>query len=378
VRHVREAGAGVITHRARPWGHRLAFAVAMFSTVVSGETSVSAQTRRPSGRPAAPASARHAPFKAIFEPVNYPRDVDISDVLFIDADTGWICGHHRTLAGDGGFISATRDGGRTWSVQFGDPDSPNRAFTQLFFFDAAHGWATQADGMLLRTIDGTSWTRAGHVDLLSPIAFITQEKGFSLDRGRGIQTTVDGGRKWTPGISCEPSAIAFAPDHATGYVLTRTQDSNAAALLKTTDAGERWTPVSIIRETNGTDVSLAFSDPLTGYLRAGATLRMTSDGGQSWRAVTAKVPNEVARIVVRGPVGWMIGSHEFSYTLDGGRWITRHVDFPSRVLAFSVLDSNNGYVVGSHGMIYRYRVAPFEYAVPHMLAIPGMTTFVRF
>ena len=76
-------------------------------------------------------------------------------------------------------------------------------------------------------------------------------------------------------------------------------------------------------------------------------------------------------------LGWMVGSHDFSYTLDRGRrWITRRVDFPADVVRFTVVNRDTGYVVGSHGMVYRYRVVPFDYAVPDMLTIPGMTTFV--
>jgi photosystem II stability/assembly factor-like uncharacterized protein len=350
----------------------------MFSTVVMcGGITFSAQTRRATGRPPAPASARHAPFKAIFEPVNYPQDVDISDVFFVDAEVGWACGHRLTGAGDGGFIIATRDGGRTWSVQFGDPRSPTRAFTQLFFVDATHGWATQVDGTLLRTTDGMRWTTAGAVNSASPIVFVSQEKGFFLDRGRGIHTTLDGGRTWRLGNLCEPEAIAFAPDNATGYAVTRMPDYNAAAIIKTTDGGEKWTLISVLRDLNVSDVSLVFSDPSTGYLRAGAALKMTSDGGRTWRAASAMVPYDVSKIAAAGSVGWMVGSHEFRCTLDGGkRWTARYVEFPAHVVTFTVLSPDTGYVAGSHGMIYRYRIVPFDYAVPHMLAIPGMTTFV--
>jgi hypothetical protein len=89
------------------------------------------------------------------------------------------------------------------------------------------------------------------------------------------------------------------------------------------------------------------------------------------------VPYDVSKIAAAGSVGWMVGSHEFRYTLDGGkRWTARYVEFPAHVVTFTVLSPDTGYVAGSHGMIYRYRIVPFDYAVPHMLAIPGMTTFV--
>jgi hypothetical protein len=44
-------------------------------------------------------------------------------------------------------------------------------------------------------------------------------------------------------------------------------------------------------------------------------------------------------------------------------------------VTFTVLGTDTGYAAGSHGMIYRYRVVPFDYAAPQMLPIPGMTTF---
>jgi photosystem II stability/assembly factor-like uncharacterized protein len=147
-------------------------------------------------------------------------------------------------------------------------------------------------------------------------------------------------------------------------------------VLKTTDAGETWTLTCLVRDLNVNDVSMAVSDPLTGYLRTGAALKMTTDGGRSWHALTAKVPYDVSSIGVAGSIAWMIGSHDFSYTLDGGkRWTVRQVDFPAQVVTFSVGGPDTGYVAGRHGMIYRYRIVPFDYIVRGMLTVPGMTTF---
>jgi photosystem II stability/assembly factor-like uncharacterized protein len=125
------------------------------------------------------------------------------------------------------------------------------------------------------------------------------------------------------------------------------------------------------------DASLVFPEPSSGYLRAGAALTTTFDGGRTWHAA-AVVPDDTLCVRAVGSVGWMIGSHGFSYTLDGGhRWSARRVEFPAPVVAFTVISAESGYVVAGHGLIYRYRVVPFEYAVPMMLTIPGMTTFLR-
>ena len=71
-------------------------------------------------------------------------------------------------------------------------------------------------------------------------------------------------------------------------------------------------------------------------------------------------------------------------TTDGGRtWTSQQVGATtSHFWGIDFADSLTGWAVGdaeqsfSHGMIYRYRVVPFDYEVPHMLTIPGMTTFV--
>jgi hypothetical protein len=70
----------------------------------------------------------------------------------------------------------------------------------------------------------------------------------------------------------------------------------------------------------------------------------------------------------------MMQGTDFSYTTDSGRrWMARTIPFPASVVSFSVPAADAGYVVGAHGMVYRYRVVPFDYAVPNMLVIPPMS-----
>ena len=387
-----EAGARLIAAAARRCrGRRELTGAAAALLIVCGTVTFSAQIRRPTTRPAAPPATRHPPLKAIFEPVSFAQDAEFSDVFFVDAETGWACGR-RDAPGDEGFIVATRDGGRTWSVQLGRPALPTRGVVRLFFVDATHGWATQSDGTMLRTTDGSSWAPAGEVRAPGSFVFISRDKGFLLDAARNIQMTADGGASWTTayhckatiGISgmthdqdCEPEAIAFAPDGAAGYVITRALDDHASAVIKTADGGATWTLISLIPETNGKDGAVSFVDPLVGYLRAGGVLMATPDGGQTWHVVDARVPGGASKILFAGAVGWMIAGKDFSFTLDGARrWNARKVDFPTPVASFSVPAPDTGYVVGRHGMVYRYRVVPFDYTAPQLIAVPGMSTFL--
>ena len=67
-------------------------------------------------------------------------------------------------------------------------------------------------------------------------------------------------------------------------------------------------------------------------------------------------------------VGWVARSQPVVYTSDGGkRWSAAEVRFPTWVSASSLPARDRGYVVGDHGMIYRYRIVPIEYSSKGML-----------
>ena len=51
------------------------------------------------------------------------------------------------------------------------------------------------------------------------------------------------------------------------------------------------------------------------------------------------------------------------YSVNGGRnFFSRAVALSARVRAVMFFDARNGYLVGEHGMAYRYRIVPVDYA----------------
>jgi hypothetical protein len=72
-------------------------------------------------------------------------------------------------------------------------------------------------------------------------------------------------------------------------------------------------------------------------------------------------------------VGWSFHYGKLTYTADGGqRWTSRSFNFPATVYAFSLPSRRRGYVVGNHGMVYRYIIVPVAYSVPGMIDAPAM------
>jgi photosystem II stability/assembly factor-like uncharacterized protein len=75
-------------------------------------------------------------------------DVILYDVMFVDADHGFI-------AGEFGSLFATRDGGATWRRQVTGTD---KTLFGVHFVSPDEGWVVGIDGIVMRTTDGAeSW-----------------------------------------------------------------------------------------------------------------------------------------------------------------------------------------------------------------------------
>jgi len=353
-------------------------------------THVFAQAK-PAAKPSAaqkPAGANAPKYKGYFEPVNFPEDAEINDVWFVDADTGWACGALKaTAAEEGGFIINTRDGGKTWKVQMGDPHSATRGVAKLFFLDATHGWAAQWGSKLLRTTDGENWEPVGDFSPGWPLAFISPQIGFHIEGERLLMTT-NGGVSWkdryqcrakveVDGLphdeTCKLQAITF-PTPTVGYAVSSEVSDKSSVVIKTTDAGKTWSVASFIPQSTGLDNSFGFADENTGFVETyQGKMMATYDGAKTWHGVPTSVPGGRPRIEFAGPTGWSMEGKSWTYTTDGGiHWTSKDIAFPASVDAFSLVRSDRGYVAGVHGMIYRYRVVPVEYSVPHGINAPVM------
>ena len=353
-------------------------------------TQISAQTKSPSPSSTPQKSAGGTPprYKGIFEPVNYSEDVELSDVWFTDADTGWACGSVKnSAAGEGGFIINTRDGGKTWKLQLGDPNSSTRAVAKLFFLDATHGWAAQYGSKLLRTTDGENWEPVGDFSANWGLSFISPQKGFHTE-GVRLKMTADGGVSWKDDYvchvkvevnglphqeDCNLQAITF-PTTSVGYAVTSEVSDKSSVVVKTTDGGDTWNVAGFIPQSTGLENSIGFVNESTGFVMTYQGKMMgTTDGGKSWHGVATSVPGGRPKLEFASPTVWTMEGKAWAYSTDDGkRWLSRDIAFPADVTAFSLPRSDRGYVVGSHGMIYRYRVVPVNYTVPHGIEAPVM------
>jgi photosystem II stability/assembly factor-like uncharacterized protein len=331
----------------------------------------------------APAAAAS---KGVWEAVNYPEDLSLTDVFFVSPEVGYV-------AGAAGTILKTTDAGTSWTPQLGgDPESEERAITKLWFVTPTTGWATQVTSThtnLLRTTDGETWGRVGTIaEHFDDLAFSSENEGLYINN-ETIFRTLDGGKTWGEIYKCETKAevggltrqlqcdlwkLHFASPSVV-YALGQAKDARAAMVLKSVDGGDTWSVVSVLDDESGTEGGLFFIDENNGYLSTHYSLAAyrTTDGGQTWTGMPATTTGR--RIIFADPeVGWAIHDAKLSYTTDGGkRWASRTLAFPAIPNAFTLPRRDMAYAVGDHGMIYRYRIVPAATPLPaKALAAPAM------
>jgi hypothetical protein len=151
-------------------------------------------------------------------------------------------------------------------------------------------------------------------------------------------------------------------------------------LAKTEDGGESWRffvgpgDPEVVGATD-----LFFTDENTGIVRTtDGKLSRTTDGGQTWKGLLASV-GTYSRLIFADPeVGWALEFHEkMSFTVDGGnRWSSRAFRFPATPRAWSFPRRDRAYLVGDHGMVFRYSVVPNSAPMPASSVLgPAMPEF---
>lgn len=372
----------------------------LFATGIAGLAAPSSAQRPTRPRPMPASAAVTTALRGIWEPVSYGADVELNDVFFVTPDVGWVTS--GTSYGKGAILH-TRDGGASWEIQAGDPESSGSAWIgALRFIDGHHGWALQSTGVytynLLHTADGEQWRQTGAISFSYPLReyqFLSETQGVYLDGFSEIHLTGDGGRTWkkvfdcrtkleveglTRDLQCSLKSLHF-PTPAVGYAVG---DAGGAPshlfVAKTEDGGATWkllTADILGARPFLRPIQAFFTSDAVGYVTADdSKLLQTTDGGQTWNGL---VSTRATYLRFADPgVGWSIYSYKsYSYTTDGGRrWSSRELAAPATVRAFSLPRRDRAYVVGEHGMIYRYSVVPgTEPLPPKAIEAPAMPVF---
>lgn len=198
---------------------------------------------------------------------------------------------HIWLAGGGGKVALSSDGGGNWEVT----QTPTEAtFFSVDFYDQDVGIACGTDGAIVYTQDGgVSWQLGASESVkdLMCIHMLSSDTALCGGFEGTLLKTTDGGATWSD--ICPPELaghnirdLCFISD--TEGWMAEGAHMMGGKIAHTTDGGENWT---VQDEDEYNLLAVSFSDGLNGWAGGvGDMVKHTTDGGASWEELS--LPNE--------------------------------------------------------------------------------------
>jgi photosystem II stability/assembly factor-like uncharacterized protein len=244
---------------------------------------------------------------------------DLVAVYFTSSDRGWI-------AGDGGYLARTEDGGRNWTKQ-----------------------------------------DIGTTEIINEIYFRNDDNGY-LVAGKKMFITRDGGRTWREtqiyrtgefGENApEFLSIRFA-DKRRGIVIGSVLNPKGrvvdSLVMRTEDGGETWQRVIVPSKKELYHLDFVGSSRCWIVGDEGLVL-VSSNGGASFQTQRSGVVMDLYNVDFRDDnEGYIVGSKgTILRTEDGGAtWESVKTAFPVTFMRVDFADDKNGVIVGYEGTILR-------------------------
>jgi photosystem II stability/assembly factor-like uncharacterized protein len=244
---------------------------------------------------------------------------DLVAVYFTSAAAGWV-------AGDGGYLASTADGGRTWNpYQLGTTEDIN----EIYFRNDENGYLVAGTKMFITKDGGRSWKET---KIYRPEDFPRATPEFLsirfADKKRGL---------------------------AIGSLLNSKEEVIDSLVMRTDDGGETWrrVPVPSRKEL----FHLDFNGSSRAWIVGDEGLIMTtSDSGAAWQMQQSGTALPLYNVDFRDDnEGYAVGkAGTILRTENGGNdWIKVNSGYKETFMRVDFADDKNGWIVGYGGAILR-------------------------
>jgi photosystem II stability/assembly factor-like uncharacterized protein len=262
----------------------------------------------------------------------------LSDITFVDADSGWAVGGGAVdfWSGDVSALTSvilhTEDGGATWSPQA----TPAAAsLTTVEFTDSLHGWAAGELGTVLSTSDGgATWTarRTGVASRLTAVHFTDALHGWVGGPRGKVLRTVNGGRSWhkvtLPGWAAQLRILKPAfTDALHGHAIFGNPDGwvqhgSGKVVGATSDGGRTWRRAAVERQFTAVGAGGGRVWTVGDTAQGAVEFAMSGDGGHTWsrQIVNGILPDDVLAV---GAGACCLGYAGAFSSSDGEVWLPR-------------------------------------------------------
>ena len=288
-----------------------------------------------------------------WEPQESGTSANLNGVSFVDPNIG-------TAVGNNGVIIHTTNAGLNWTLQ---SSGLSAGLLDVSFYDVNNGTAVGHEGTIIYTNDGgANWITAqtGWMTSYYGTQMVTSALSFAVGVNTIFQPLVE---KTTNGWQSWNSYIFYLDnnegrlndvyfiDESNGFAAARAW-TGQGVVVKSVNGGQNW---STVYWTDHALSSLDFPSPEIGYAVGNSgTLIKSSDGGNSWGPLSTGVSSNLYDVVFPfinygyavGEGGLIIktvyGGHGWNAQESGVSVSLNKVCFPS---------VNTGYIVGDDGTI---------------------------
>jgi len=228
---------------------------------------------------------------------------------------------HGLVAGDGGTILSTDDGGKTWEERV---DAKKQHFTTEHLLDingiGDQVWASGFDGTLLHSTDfGRTWQKqpSGTAMALQGIYFLDVNRGWAVGWSGTILRTLNGGAKWE-------SISSSAATWSLNTVYFRNEKDGFAAgfageLLRSHDGGVTWEALKSPVMSSLSSIAFDKADRL--WITADEQFIFSQDGGNTWKTAAEDSNMFLTKLFRTGDTLWGMGELGLlKQTADGTGW----------------------------------------------------------
>ncbi len=315
---------------------------------------------------------------------NSGTTADLFSVAFSDSN-------HGVVVGDSGLILQTTNGGLNWMRR---QSRRSLALTSVYFLNPSNGWVVgyAGDSVLYTSDGGINWVPRGLAsgNYLRSVYFVNQNIGcaggmqYVLWGNRPcVSYTTDGGFHWTRAAWDSTdlgggfvSSIHFS-DESHGWLVRNEDDllydsSNfLPQVARTTDGGRSWMCVQLgnVHITSMEIVGLNNIWLVGSTSDSARYILHSTNAGNSWNALIGRMRSSLQSVCFVDTVnGWAIGrNYDTSVihqsdtsvilrTTNGGIDWKEQYRMPVSLSdagfrSISFVDVNNGWVVGSNGVI---------------------------
>ncbi|MCX6834906.1 MAG: YCF48-related protein, partial [candidate division Zixibacteria bacterium] len=277
--------------------------------------------------------------------------VNLEDVQFVDAQTGFTSGWSPSDVDPHGHVYRTDNGGTSWTRIC---DRSDARFGGLAVIDAEHCLVVGSRASIFRTINGgDTWEEIESLPIdttinLRDIVFADASHGWAMGGQGRVIYSIDSGKIWT--LQSTPTSFALSGavflDTQTGWI-----SGDHGTILHTGDGGQTW-----VAQSSGTILDLraiCFVDSQHGWaVGSGGTILGTANGGATW-TMRADVGDVLLVDVafVDQQLGWVVGLNGSIYRTDdgGSLWVRQSSGTTSGLTQVFFLDGNLGWAVGDAG-----------------------------